>query len=628
MLNANGKRVCEYLDISARKKRKLNTDLDNDIYAQSWYNTRMMDDDDDDDNNDSADSTDSADDDDDDDNNDSADSTDSADDDDDDNNDNADGTDSADDDDADSADNADGTDDTDDNTDSNTVAPHPTDNISIDTMDIDSEFIDIIRDFRADPWFISLSDADKLRYIKEIRKLRECDIPVPSVGDIINMHLPTDIKKMLIQNRRRLDKFDKMAPNYEYECRKFVQKIKQLQDTSFTTALAIREFEHNFLVQNKATLSLKERILTSKLTDKTKYILYDRYMTMIASGSDDAAKYTTWIETALHLPTEPKKIKLNTDIQHNLAVSQLMTSLINRLNEKIYDMEEAKEELLCMVSNMIINPNCKNKVIGLLGPPGIGKTKIVQVISEIIDIPMEQISLGGITDSSVLEGHGFTYKGSEPGYIVKTLIKLGCTNGIIFFDELDKISKTDKGKEIEHALLHITDFTQNHDFKDRYLAEISINLSDCIFIYSMNSDQGLDSALASRIPIIRFNGYTPIQKIDIVEKYILPEILDNYALSEKDVIVPRTVVKYMIEHVVEEGDANGKSGIRGLKNFLNRLIGRVNFYRLAAIDGKVSARLSFHIPHFAMPYTLSVELVLQLMQREQSVHPKHFGMYL
>ena len=177
---------------------------------------------------------------------------------------------------------------------------------------------------------------------------------------------------------------------------------------------------------------------------------------------------------------------------------------------------------------------------------------LAKIIADVINLPICQIALGGISDASFLEGHSFTYTGSEPGYIAKAVTQMGCTNGIIFLDEIDKISKTDKGKELEHALLHITDFTQNHDFRDKYMPEIPIDLSDHIFIYSMNSTKNMDKALLSRIPIIHFDGYTSEQKIEIIQKFLLPEILKNYDFLSTDIMIPIDTAKLLIKNIQEE----------------------------------------------------------------------------
>ena len=51
----------------------------------------------------------------------------------------------------------------------------------------------------------------------------------------------------------------------------------------------------------------------------------------------------------------------------------------------------------------------------------------------------------------------------------------------IFFDELDKISKTDKGDE-GGLLTHLTDPVQNDKFHDQYFGDIELNLNSA-FLY-------------------------------------------------------------------------------------------------------------------------------------------------
>jgi len=51
---------------------------------------------------------------------------------------------------------------------------------------------------------------------------------------------------------------------------------------------------------------------------------------------------------------------------------------------------------------------------------------------------------------------------------------------------LDKISKTEHGKEIVGILTHLTDTTQNDSWTDKYFSGIKLDLSKTLFIFSYN----------------------------------------------------------------------------------------------------------------------------------------------
>ena len=130
--------------------------------------------------------------------------------------------------------------------------------------------------------------------------------------------------------------------------------------------------------------------------------------------------------------------------------------------------------------------------LGFEGPPGTGKTSLAKKgISQcLVDNgntrPFAFIALGGSSNGSTLEGHNYTYVGSTYGKIVEILIETQCMNPIIYIDELDKISKTENGKELIGILTHMTDPSQNEQFSDKYFSGINIDLSKVLFIFSYN----------------------------------------------------------------------------------------------------------------------------------------------
>ena len=153
----------------------------------------------------------------------------------------------------------------------------------------------------------------------------------------------------------------------------------------------------------------------------------------------------------------------------------------------IFGHDDAKKKILQIVAQSIVNPSGAGNVIAIQGPPGNGKTSLVKEgICKALGRPFAFIPLGGATDACFLEGHDYTYEGSNWGKIVDVLVNSKCMNPVIYFDELDKVSQTAKGEEITNILMHITDATQNNHFNDKYFSGIDFDLSKALFIFSFN----------------------------------------------------------------------------------------------------------------------------------------------
>ena len=474
-------------------------------------------------------------------------------------------------------------------------------------------------------WFNNLTENKQNHYIERMREIITYKKDLPSLKQIMDLDnaIGLDHIKILAGDRLNINDLDKLSSEYDEACHQFYKKYLFFTNKeNFAKHEKIRNAENEILENPIFSESMRERILGSNINIDTKTMIYEKYLMSPTSG-----KCKKWINTILSLPQQLKKIIINENIPKNEAISLMIKKIMCKFNEQVYGMQEAKEEFACFITNIIGNPQCKNKAIGMCGPPGVGKTMIARIVADVLNLPMEQIALGGVTDSQFLEGHGYTYIGSEPGQIVKSISKMGYINGIIFFDEIDKISKTHYGKEVEHSLLHIIDFTQNHDFRDKYIPEIPIDLSNYIFVYSMNSIEDMDSALVSRIPIIKIDGYNKKEKEIIITDYILPEILKNSGFNTGDIIMDKSTIDYLISIVKEEDEKNGKSGVRGLKKAINRIISRLNLYKLASVNGKMNIDLSFNIPNFNLPYTVSVDIAQKILANSLKSDSTH-NMYI
>lgn len=310
-------------------------------------------------------------------------------------------------------------------------------------------------------------------------------------------------------------------------------------------------------------LSLKYTILSLNTSKENKSIIYRRYEELLSveSSSEEYSKLKHWLTWATSIPHDTIK---QVNVQN---ITEFIKEASIKLDKKLFGMEKIKEQILLFLSAKIINPNMKRSNLGLVGPPGIGKTTIARMIAEIMDWGFSQISFGGIDKADFLKGHEYTYVGAQPGEIVKCLRNMGHKNGVIFLDELDKASEH---PDIRAALLHLVDQSQNMDFKDNFLGEISIDLSHIWYIGSMNNIPD-DQALADRWWIINVEGYTLDEKVNIIKQYILPKALEN--INIREVTIEDCDIKYLIKKICKEDD----KGVRTIQKCIADLTNKIHF---------------------------------------------------
>ena len=298
-----------------------------------------------------------------------------------------------------------------------------------------------------------------------------------------------------------------------------------------------------------------------------------RYM---EPGSGEFYKIKNWVDTFMRLPFGNYK-SLPISIENGVeACHDFMANAQKTLNEAVYGLNDAKMQIMQMLGQLITNPKSIGTAIAIHGPAGTGKTSIVKDgISKILNRPFAFIALGGATDSSFLEGHGYTYEGSTWGKIVQILIDSKCMNPVIYFDELDKISDTPKGEEITGILTHLTDTTQNSQFHDKYFTEIDFDLSKCLFIFSYNDESKINPILRDRMYRIQTKGYNQKQKTVIANDYLLPRVREQVKFTTDEIIIPNDVLHYIIENCCGKED-----GVRNLKRCLEIIYTKLNLYRL------------------------------------------------
>lgn len=337
------------------------------------------------------------------------------------------------------------------------------------------------------------------------------------------------------------------------------------------------------------TVPMRFKILDLDINVRTKRSIIFKLETVsrMSSTSGEYHKINNWLSILNEIPFNryyniPVR---NTD--GNEKICEFLSNIRERMNTQIYGHKDAKEQIIRVLAQLISFPKANGYIIGIQGAAGIGKTKLIKEgICNALNYPNAFISLSGTDDASFLRGHSYTYEGATFGKICESLIKTGIMNPLLLFDELDKVSNTNRGQEIINTLIHITDPVQNDRFTDRYFEEIDLDISRSMIVFTFNDESLINPILKDRMIVINVKGYNNQEKLVLAKDYIIPEILLQYNLTKGDILFGDDVLTHIIDAIESE------EGVRNLKRAINNTISWINMMRYVSIDN-----LSITLPY-------------------------------
>lgn len=474
-----------------------------------------------------------------------------------------------------------------------------------DAKNVESEYVELVELKRH--LTEKLKKSPKSKFIN--RAIEDCRVSIKEL-----------VQKSRLKNARKYHKMVNSSNDQTSEIEYFKKKLSNKEQLRIMNEL--QNINDHIRVEKPYRLTLLESNMPAKY--KATVMQKVNLLRSMEPGDSEYHKVKYWVDAFMRVPFSIYKgldIKMSDGIE---KCTQFMEKSKTILDECVYGLDDAKMQIMQMVGQWIANPGAMGTAIAINGPMGTGKTTLIKEgVSKLLGREFAFIALGGTGDASFLEGHSYTYEGSTWGKIVQIIMDSKCMNPVIYFDELDKVSETARGEEIIGILTHLTDTTQNNQFHDKYFSEIDFDLSKCLFIFSYNDENKVNSILKDRMYRIQTKGYDAKEKVIIARNHLLPKIREQVSFTEEEVVIPDETLQYIISNKAITGE---EAGVRNLKRCLEIIHTKLNLYRLMTPGSKLFGKeMEMEV---SFPFTVTKAAVDFLIKNEEKQNQSLLSMYI
>ena len=385
--------------------------------------------------------------------------------------------------------------------------------------------------------FLPLDYERKLEYIREASVKKRVSMILEDINnDLEILELEQDIESKVSASLEKSQK--------EFILKEKIKIIKEELGEGYNPDQEIDELKEK-AKKLKAPKKIKDR-LEKEINKYEAGNQLSPEMTMISS-------YIDWL---LNLPWEK-----TTEDEKDLK------KVAKKLDETHYGLKLVKERIIEYLAVKQKKKSLRSPILCLVGPPGVGKTTMAKSIAKALNRNKTKVSLGGVRDEAEIVGHRRTYVGSLPGLIIQGMKKAASKNPVFIIDEIDKMTKDIKGDPAS-ALLEVLDKEQNSSFVDHYIEE-EFDLSEVMFIATANYIEQIPNELRDRLEIVDISSYTEYEKLDIAKNYLIPNLLKEHGLTDKEVMIEDEAILQIIRNYTKE------SGVRELDRLIANIFRKI-----------------------------------------------------
>ena len=367
-----------------------------------------------------------------------------------------------------------------------------------------------------------------------------------------------------------------------------VARARVMEDVKKQTEIKIEQHQREFYLRQqlraiqaelgeadpgeKEAIDLLKKIEDAKLPEKVAQEARreTERMRMLSPASSEYQVVRTYLDWVLSLPWNKRSGEQEIDLK----------KVEEALDGKHYGLDEAKERIIeYLAVRKLRGGDPHGPILCFVGPPGTGKTSLGAAIGKSIGREFYRISVGGLRDEAEIRGHRRTYVGAMPGLIIQALRRVAVKDPVLMIDEIDKMSGGGPSGDPTAAMLEVLDPSQNNAFVDHYL-NLPFDLSQCLFICTANNLYDIPAPLRDRMEIIKIVGYTVEEKVEIAWRYMLPRLLEEHGISDKDLQFTDESFSFI---------SNRYSREAGLRNFEHNLAAIMRKRARAKAEGEEGA---------------------------------------